>query len=1260
MFLAERMTMPPREAEYPPFPPLSPAEKEQQVLFEQQTWDTGISPPGTLVWERVRRLWKAPNGTYTEAWYAEGSYTIPVYKGPWVIVEQVGRSKWKYWVRPLEDDGSRRELHIADMKFVYRGPQRSPESILEGAPRRLEPAPRRAVPGPRRLEPGPSRREPAPRRLEPPPRRAVSRQEPSFEPEPSPEWETSPEPEPESEPDPATEPEAGIISLADMKREAAVAGLFGPYYPIPDTTSSPASEDESETVDEDDPEPSLLPEHDTTPIDSRPPPLDLREMLASASGSFDPTTPPPDVMQRLYDNRAKSASWRRSDFISDEELATSIVSPPRKIPAAAWKVDKDDSERTLLPEQDTTSIDESTTATENMRPPPLDLKAMLADASGSFDPTTPPPDVLKSLHNNRAKSASWRRSDFISDEEIAVSVVSPPRKIPATAWKRDKDDPEPTHLPEHDTTPIDESRPPPLNLDDMLSRASGSFDPKTPPPDVIQSLHDKWTTRAPWRRSGLINEDDWIAPSASSGKIPPTEWRDIDIGSPTDKVLEELDRNSPEPESPSFIIERGTMTDDESVEQEHEAEPEEEPYEEEPLDEEPAEDETVEEQHDGSQPVEEATARSTGDDSTNFQLPDPPFNEIVWDAGALRTLDEVLATTDQPHVRVGRETRPWTPGRTDYTAILAELGIYETEVADEPAEPIEPTEPIEVHETDEYEEPVEEPVENSQQEPEEESVNKHTEEHHVDESLNEPAEEPTDPVELVQPVEPVKPIVEPSLFGPRSRTPPIRASITVTPSTPAKKNPTTPQKQPRTPAKKDPKTPQRPTRLGRLRSPRVPDTRGTYQSSAPSTQARSIFTTPRRSNTDAFHSPATTWGGTPTPAREKTTQAEGGVQGDDSVETEFEHSEEEFIPSESVAQTARAAPKAQASQTDPTPQPETAQDGATQTKAPKKVHFPIDTTTPTTKDHVKYPKSPAPKGSRTCICRCHLSPPKHLSPPRRQYHGHTHSNLFESRASFICGLLTALVWLSLLILHTPDTFLSTLSILSGYFLLPLGFILHLAVYYVRLLTYQLKTRFRRRQPLPKSYSAIPVEPSRPVFPRIPQPTAHHLVTSALFLLFVYMMVASQGLMAEREMWTGRNNFRASYARGLMDGRPYPGWSPVEVDWRFVVREWCNGVLFLREGWTTNVVEVVGSLLGGVMRLRGVGEKKMVEVARGMVMLAREKGPELLYFWRERMYDARDAAVWAVVSYRQKIDFVGESLEYPLEYVQEFVSKLWSR
>jgi hypothetical protein len=70
------------------------------------------------------------------------------------------------------------------------------------------------------------------------------------------------------------------------------------------------------------------------------------------------------------------------------------------------------------------------------------------------------------------------------------------------------------------------------------------------------------------------------------------------------------------------------------------------------------------------------------------------------------------------------------------------------------------------------------------------------------------------------------------------------------------------------------------------------------------------------------------------------------------------------------------------------------------------------------------------------------------------------------------------------------------------------------------------------------------------------------VSSVVCLGVVFLCVALQALAYERGVWLRANRWTDAYVRDILDRRPYPAWSPVDVDFRLALYQWL--------GWKVNV------------------------------------------------------------------------------------------
>lgn len=247
---------------------------------------------------------------------------------------------------------------------------------------------------------------------------------------------------------------------------------------------------------------------------------------------------------------------------------------------------------------------------------------------------------------------------------------------------------------------------------------------------------------------------------------------------------------------------------------------------------------------------------------------------------------------------------------------------------------------------------------------------------------------------------------------------------------------------------------------------------------------------------------------------------------------------------------------------------------------------------------------------------------------------HGHGTLISSDPlwSSLCRLLTSITWLLFLVFYQPSELRRTVSFfLSSLAALPI---------YLFRLTKHTYTRIRHwispptvdptppspqppSQPPSQLPSPIPIpqpptltpiptpptnttNPKPPIFPLPPLPTASTLVSTTLLLATAYLWLTYVAVTVERRIWVGSNDWRFAYVRDLTSGRPppYPGRSPVSVDYRLAVDPawvwfaervhglfgWARGV-DLGEGGNDGVGGVwgaVGGLVGGLVgRAEGV-------------------------------------------------------------------------
>lgn len=150
--------------------------------------------------------------------------------------------------------------------------------------------------------------------------------------------------------------------------------------------------------------------------------------------------------------------------------------------------------------------------------------------------------------------------------------------------------------------------------------------------------------------------------------------------------------------------------------------------------------------------------------------------------------------------------------------------------------------------------------------------------------------------------------------------------------------------------------------------------------------------------------------------------------------------------------------------------------------------------------------------------RCHIS---HHS------HGHGGCNPLFSFPRWLCQVLTALVWVSLLLLMEPYT--------------PGGMLLWILSFFgVRLAGCRIQRRDAATAP-------------RRLFSLIHFPAAAELVSAALAWAMVVTYYHYMAVRHERNIWLGANLSRREYLLDVRDGpSPYLAWSPLQVDIRLVL------------------------------------------------------------------------------------------------------------
>ncbi|KAK0655941.1 hypothetical protein B0T16DRAFT_23422 [Cercophora newfieldiana] len=171
------------------------------------------------------------------------------------------------------------------------------------------------------------------------------------------------------------------------------------------------------------------------------------------------------------------------------------------------------------------------------------------------------------------------------------------------------------------------------------------------------------------------------------------------------------------------------------------------------------------------------------------------------------------------------------------------------------------------------------------------------------------------------------------------------------------------------------------------------------------------------------------------------------------------------------------------------------------------------------------------------------------SPAMSHGHGHGHSAL-ASIWPYLCQLLTSSVWLVLLFLlqarNFYDLFWFSAIVIAGF-----------PLYLFRVALYLVHTNYRRtRRSLPDFLRRIlPLagkyrEP--PEFWLLKTPEASAIVGIVVMTWFALTVLAAQAVDVERKIWIGKNDWRGAYLRDIGEVSPYPGWWPVEVDFRLAI------------------------------------------------------------------------------------------------------------
>jgi hypothetical protein len=196
----------------------------------------------------------------------------------------------------------------------------------------------------------------------------------------------------------------------------------------------------------------------------------------------------------------------------------------------------------------------------------------------------------------------------------------------------------------------------------------------------------------------------------------------------------------------------------------------------------------------------------------------------------------------------------------------------------------------------------------------------------------------------------------------------------------------------------------------------------------------------------------------------------------------------------------------------------------------------------------------AEAGYNRCRCPCQTCKASPISRPHLG-HGHGGDPILIGLGSLACQILTAALWFLLLILYQPINHVAVMIGLVDIFLRLSCYHIKLAGYYVRYSVHHL----RRRHP--------GLAPSRPRWQAIQRISAARLLSAAVSSTIVFTLFAFVAVEYERRIWLEANNWRVAYLRDIMTRSPYPGWSPVEVDFGLVTSAvirlgaWMNRLLF---------------------------------------------------------------------------------------------------
>ncbi|KAK4246687.1 hypothetical protein C7999DRAFT_41925 [Corynascus novoguineensis] len=199
-------------------------------------------------------------------------------------------------------------------------------------------------------------------------------------------------------------------------------------------------------------------------------------------------------------------------------------------------------------------------------------------------------------------------------------------------------------------------------------------------------------------------------------------------------------------------------------------------------------------------------------------------------------------------------------------------------------------------------------------------------------------------------------------------------------------------------------------------------------------------------------------------------------------------------------------------------------------------------------------------------------------------HGHGVLPSADLLGTSLCRILTSLTWLVLLLFTQPRRVYQTaVFIWSSLVAIP--------IYLSRCIAYAISRLYLR---LHHGNAPTP-SPPPPSLPRLllpPVPPASTLLGTALVLLAVYGWLAYVAVTVERRIWVGDNDWRFAYVLDLTSGAPlpYPGWSPLRVDFRLATHpawawfgEGVHSLWAWKRGVDLSDVAVAGAAAAGAPR-----------------------------------------------------------------------------